>query len=261
MVTRRVARTAGVLLFAPPACLAVLVAAAMALAHGWLEMRAAAQLPAWSALTALLGVALALVVARAARRTVRVGALPTALGVVLPIAATVTATSALLAARGESRVGEKVPGVLLWLALLVAALWVAGALARRGRVRAAWLAGLLGALVAADAAVVLAVVTSIPAGAPVADGLPPDSVDRISAPLWLFTCWTDSSFGLPRPTGWERFLITDRVLVEPMFYLACTPYVLAYAIAAARPAAAAAGRPGSRLKGQEFQLSARPARS
>jgi len=91
--------------------------------------------------------------------------------------------------------------------------------------------------------VVLAVVTSIPAGAPVADGLPPDSVDRISAPLWLFTCWTDSSFGLPRPTGWERFLITDRVLVEPMFYLACTPYVLAYAIAAARPAAAAAPVP------------------
>ncbi|MFJ8205888.1 hypothetical protein [Micromonospora chalcea] len=46
-----------------------------------------------------------------------------------------------------------------------------------------------------------------------------------------------------RPTGWERFLITDRVLVEPMFYLACTPYVLAYAIAAARPAAAAAPVP------------------
>ncbi|WP_435589233.1 hypothetical protein [Micromonospora chalcea] len=114
---------------------------------------------------------------------------------------------------------------------------------RRVRVRAAWLAGLLGALVAADAAVVLAVVTSIPAGAPVADGLPPDSVDQISAPLWLFTCWTDSSFGLPRPTGWERFLITDRVFVEPMFYLACTPYVLAYAIAAARPAAAAAPVP------------------
>lgn len=64
-MTRRVARTAGVLLFAPPACLAVLVAAAaaMALAHGWLEMRAAAQTAGLSALTALLGVPLALVVA------------------------------------------------------------------------------------------------------------------------------------------------------------------------------------------------------
>ncbi|MEU4791634.1 hypothetical protein AB0F95_18195 [Micromonospora tulbaghiae] len=247
--SRRLGRTAGVLLLAPPACLAVLVlaGAVMVLTHGWLEMRvpwaAAAQLPTWSALTALLGVALALVVTRAARRTVRVGALPTALGVVLPIAGTVAATLALLAARGESRVWETVPGLLLWLALLVPALWAAGALAGRGRVRAAWLAGLLGALVAADAAVILAVVTSIPATAPVADGLPPDSVDRISAPLWLFTCWTDSSFGLPRPTEWERFLITDRVLVEPMFHLAGTPYALAYAIAAARPAPAAVPGP------------------
>ncbi|MFF0659323.1 hypothetical protein [Micromonospora tulbaghiae] len=248
-VSRRLGRTAGVLLLAPPACVAVLVlaGAVMGLTYGWLGMRvpwaAAAQLPTWSALTALLGVALALVVTRAARRTVRVGALPTALGVVLPIAVTVTATLALLAARGESRIGEPVPGLLLWLALLTPALWAAGVLARRGRVRAAWLAGLLGALVAADAAVVLAVVTSIPATAPVADGLPPDSVDRISAPLWLFTCWTDSSFGLPRPTEWERFLITDRVLVEPMFHLACTPYALAYAIAAARPAPAAVPGP------------------
>ncbi|MFJ5664834.1 hypothetical protein [Micromonospora sp. C32] len=197
----------------------------------------------WSGLTALLGVALALVVARAARRTVRVGALPTALGVVLPVAATVTATLALFAARGESRVWETVPGLLLWLGLLAAALWVAGALAHTGRVRLAWLAGLAGALVAADAAVVLAVVTSIPATAPVADGLPPDSVDRISAPFWLLTCWTDSSFGLPRPTEWEQFLITDRVLVEPMFYLACTPYAVAYAITAARPAPAAVPGP------------------
>ncbi|WFF06425.1 hypothetical protein O7622_25795 [Micromonospora sp. WMMD1076] len=179
--SRRSGRTAGVLLLAPPACVAVLVlaGAVMALTHGWLEMRvpwaAAAQLPTWSALTALFGTALALGVTRAARRTVRVGALPTALGVVLPIAATATATLALLAARGESRAWETVPGLLLWLALLTAALWAAGALARRGRVRLAWSAGLLGALVAADAAVVLAVVTSIPATAPVADGLPPDA--------------------------------------------------------------------------------------
>ncbi|MFD6637639.1 hypothetical protein ACFWDN_17685 [Micromonospora chalcea] len=249
MVTRRLGRTAGVLLLAPAFCLAVLVFAGLAtgLAHGWLEMRVpwatAAQLPTWSGLTALLGVALALVVARAARRTVRVGALPTALGVVLPVAATVTATLALLAARGESRVWESVPGLLLWLGLLAAALWAAGALARRGRFHLAWLVGLLGALVAADAAVVLAVVTSIPATAPVVDGLPPDSVDRISAPLWLFTCWTDSSFGLPRPTEWERFLITDRVLVEPMFHLACTPYAVAYAITTGRPAPAAVAGP------------------
>ncbi|GHJ14045.1 hypothetical protein TPA0908_20400 [Micromonospora sp. AKA38] len=91
------------------------------------------------------------------------------------------------------------------------------ALARRGRTRTAWLVGVLGALVAADAPVARTVVAAIPATAPAVADLPPDAVDRVSAPLWLFTCWTDSSFGLPRPTAWERFLITDRVVVEPMF--------------------------------------------
>ncbi|MGC4889329.1 hypothetical protein [Micromonospora sp. DT227] len=86
-------------------------------------------------------------------------------------------------------------------------------------------------------------VAAIPATAPAVADLPPDAVDRMSAPLWLFTCWTDSSFGLPRPTAWERFLITDRVVVEPMFYLACTPYAVAYAVAAARPPRASAPGP------------------
>ncbi|MFI5832725.1 hypothetical protein ACIA5A_03515 [Micromonospora sp. NPDC051300] len=240
----RLWRTAGVLLLAPPACVGVIVVAAvvMNLAYGWLSFgvvwATASQLPIWSLAAAGLGVLLALVVTRAARRTVRVGALPTALGVALPIAATLAVVLGWFAGRDESGVREMVPGLLLWLALLVPALWAAGALARRGRTRSAWLVGLLGALVAADAAVVLTVVSTIPATATSTE-LPPDSVDRISAPLWLFTCWTDWSFGLPRPTEWERFLITDQVLVEPMFYLACTPYALAYAIAVARPAQAA----------------------
>ncbi|MCZ7436193.1 hypothetical protein O7598_07310 [Micromonospora sp. WMMC241] len=244
-VPGRLWRTAGVLLLAPPACVAVIVVAAlvMNLAYGWLSFgvlwATAAQLPIWSVVAAGLGVLLAFVVTRAARRTVRVGALPTALGVVLPIAATIAVVLGWFASRAESGVAEMVPGLLLWLALLVPALWGAGALARRGRARAAWLVGLLGALVAADAAVVLTVVSTIPATASFTE-LPPDSVDRISAPMWLFTCLTDWSFGLPRPTEWERFLITDKVLVEPMFYVACTPYAVAYAIAVARPARAAA---------------------
>ncbi|MFG1674732.1 hypothetical protein [Micromonospora sp. NPDC049282] len=241
-VPGRLWRTAGVLLLAPPACIAVIVVAlVMNVAYGWLSfgvLRAtAARLPIWSMVAAGLGVLLALVVTRAARRTVRVGALPTALGVVLPIAATLAVVLGWFASRNESGLVETVPGLLLWLALLVPALWAAGALARRGRTWSAWLVGLLGALVAADAAVVLTVVSTIPATATFTDQ-PPDAVDRISAPLWLFTCLTDWSFGLPRPTRWERFLITDQVLLEPMFYLACTPYAVAYAIAAARPARA-----------------------
>lgn len=243
---RRLRHTARVLLLAPPACVAVVVLAAvvMNLAYAVLDVRltwaTAVQLPLWSGLTAGAGALLALLVTRAARRTVRTGPLPTALGVVLPIALTLTVVLAAFAGRGEQGLPGTVPGLLLWLALLVPALWGAGTLASRGRTRLAWAVGVLGALVAADAAVVLAVVSAIPAPpvGPVADGLPPDTVDRVSAPLWLLTCWTDSSLGLPRPTAWERFLITDRVLVEPVFYLACTPYAVAYAVAAARPAPA-----------------------
>ncbi|MEU9825744.1 hypothetical protein [Micromonospora chersina] len=245
---RRLRRTARVLLLAPPACVAAVVVAAvvMSLVYAVLGARVPvapeAQLPLWSGLTAGAGALLALLVTRAARRTVRTGPLATALGVVLPIGLTVTVVLAAFAGRDERGVPGAVPGLLLWLALLVPALWGAGILARRGRTRLAWAVGVLGALVAADAAVVLAVVSAIPAApvGPGVDGLSPDTVDRVSAPLWLFTCWTDSSFGLPRPTAWERFLITDRVLVEPAFYLACTPYAVAYAVAAARPAPATA---------------------
>ncbi|MFG1658615.1 hypothetical protein ACGFIY_19020 [Micromonospora chersina] len=248
---RRLRRTARVLLLAPPACVAAVVVAAVVMSLAYAVLGAlvpwatAAQPPLWSGLTAGAGALLALLVTRAARRTVRTGPLATALGVVLPIGLTVTVVLAALAGRGERGVPGTVPGLLLWLALLVPALWGAGILARRGRTRLAWAVGVLGALVAADAAVVLAVVSAIPAApaGPVADGLPAYTVDRVSAPLWLFTCWTDSSFGLPRPTAWERFLITDRVLVEPVFYLACTPYAVAYAVAAARPAPAAQPTP------------------
>ncbi|MEK8109891.1 hypothetical protein NKG94_46565 [Micromonospora sp. M12] len=64
--------------------------------------------------------------------------------------------------------------------------------------------------------------------------LSPDTVDGISAPLWLFVSWTEWNFGLPRPAHWEIITISDRLLVEPMLYLACTPYALAYTIRAAR---------------------------
>ncbi|WP_433312570.1 hypothetical protein [Micromonospora chersina] len=136
---RRLRRTAGVLLLAPPACVAVVVLAAvvMRLAFSALDIRVtwatAVQMPLWSGLTAGAGALLALLVTRAARRTLRTGPLATALGVVLPVALTVTAVLAALAGRGEQGLPGTVPGLLLWLALLVPALWGAGILARRGR--------------------------------------------------------------------------------------------------------------------------------
>ncbi|MEU5940395.1 hypothetical protein ABZ807_14640 [Micromonospora sp. NPDC047548] len=243
---RQLRRTATALLLAPPACVAIVIVAviAMTTVHFALEMRFAwaqhVQQPLWSALCAGLGVLLALLVARAARHGVRVGPLATAVGIVLPVAITVVVTEVLLSGDGE-QLARVLPGVLLWLAGLTLALWGAAVLAGRGRLRLAWTVGVLGAFAAADIAVIATVVAAIPPidpGQPLTD-LPPDGVDRISAPLWLLTCWTDWSFGFSRPTDWERFLITDLVLMEPNFYLACTPYALTWAIRTARAAPAA----------------------
>ena len=239
---RQLRRTVGALLFAPPVCVAIvaLAAALMGVTYQGLttavDWADAAQLPLWSVLTAGFAVLLAVRAGRSAGHGLRTGPLATALGVVLPLGLT-----ALLVAYGlgDADVARRSPGLLLWLAGLTLALLTATTLARRGRTHLAWTVGILGAFVAADVAVILTVVANIPTTdlGPVADGAAPDAVDPISAPLWLLTCWTDSSFGLPRPTGWERFLITDRVLVEPYFYLACTPYALAYAIRLVGPEA------------------------
>ncbi|MGC5289257.1 hypothetical protein [Micromonospora sp. DT231] len=239
----RARRTAAALLLSPIACVAIVAgsAVAMNLIYTWLTMRVSwstrAQLPLWSTLTVGFAVLLAVFAARWARHNALDGPLRIALGVVLPVGVAVTLVLYLTNADSLTR---SVPGLLLWLAGLTLALWAAASLAARDRLRAAWWVGVLGALVAADLAVILLVVDTIPGGTGVvtADGMPADTVDRISAPLWLLVCWTDWNFGLPRPTPWEIFLVTDQVLVEPMLYLACTPYALAYTIRAARSAPA-----------------------
>ncbi|WP_433311316.1 hypothetical protein ACQP0U_24665 [Micromonospora sp. CA-269861] len=238
LLHRRARRTVAALLLAPLACAAIVFASAvlMNVVLNWLLLRPQFQLPLWSLSTAGLAVLLAVYAARWARHTALGGPLRIALGVVLPIGAVMALAGYTLDTGGM--VGA-VPGLLLWLAGMTLVLWAAATLSVRGRVRAAWWLGVLGALVVADVAVILFVVGNIPGSGVVVEGTAGDSVDRISAPLWLFACWTDWNFGLPRPTRWEIFLITDEVLVEPLFYLACTPYALAYAIRAARSAPAA----------------------
>ncbi|MFI6234043.1 hypothetical protein ACIBD9_10865 [Micromonospora sp. NPDC050784] len=240
MMRRRARRTAAALLLAPLACAGIVVVSALAMSQVYtlLSMRVswstAAQLPLWSTLTVGLAVLLAKYTARSARHTALQGPLRIALGVVLPVG---VAALGLMSVLNGKVFGSFVPGLLLWLAGLTLALWAAAGLAARGRVGVAWAVGVVGALVAADLAVILFVVQTIPGpGTVPADAMTPDSVDRISAPLWLFVCWTDWNFGLPRPTSWEIFLITDQLLLEPMFYLACSPYALAYGIRAARSA-------------------------
>lgn len=236
----RARRTAAALLLSPFAAVGIVAVGALAMfpIYNWLMVRASwaerAQKPIWTTVVIVLGVGLAVLAARWARHTTLDGPLRITLGVVLPVG---VAVILFLSVTNPESLAGAVPGLLLWLAGLTLALWAAASLAARGRLRAAWWVGILGALVAADLAVILAVVDTYPGGVGVGPVIEArEQVDRISAPLWLFACWTDWNFGLPRPIQWEIFLITNRVLVEPMLYLACTPYALAYAIRAARSA-------------------------
>lgn len=236
----RVGPTAAALLLSPLACVGIVVVSAFVfipiermLAASWSER---AQRPLWAAFTVGLALLLAVFAARWARHTALDGPLRIALGVVLPVGA---AAVVFLYVLQPDELAATLPGLLLWLAGLTLALWAAASLAARGRLRAAWWVGVLGALAAADLAVILAVVDAISAGdraGPVIGPTPVDSIDRISAPLWLLAAWTDWNIGLPRPTiAWEIFgIISNRVPLEPMLYLACTPYALVYAIRAAR---------------------------
>ncbi|RAO05556.1 hypothetical protein [Micromonospora noduli] len=239
----RAGRTVAALLLSPIACVGIVALGVLALFSvdsllvraSWVER---AQRPIWAAFTIVLAVVLAVFAARWARHNALGGPLRIALGVVLPVGTAVILFVYVVNFRyvvNAEGLADAVPGLLLWLAGLTLALWAAASLAARGRVRAAWWVGVLGALVAADLAVILVIVDAYPAGfgaGPTIEAR--ERVDPISAPLWLFACWTDWNFGLPRPIEWEIFLITNRVLIEPMLYLACTPYALAYTIRAAR---------------------------
>ncbi|WCN80126.1 hypothetical protein [Micromonospora sp. LH3U1] len=246
MMHRRARRTAAALLLSPLACIGIVVGGAYALSpiQVWLTGVSGserAQKPIWTAFTVGLAVLLAVFAARWARHTALDGPLRIALGVVLPIGA---AAVVFLYVLYPDELAATVPGLLLWLAGLTLALWAAASLAARNRLRAAWWVGVLGALAAADLAVILAVVDAISAGSragPVVGPTPLHSVDWITAPLWLLAAWTDWNIGLPRPTiPWEIFgIITNHVLAEPMLYLACMPYALAYTIRAARSAPSA----------------------
>ncbi|NES13992.1 hypothetical protein G3554_13255 [Micromonospora sp. PPF5-17] len=238
----RARRTAATLLLAPLVCLAIPLAAGLlvnlvlsrfATAHWLID----AQPSGLALLTAGLAVLLARLAHRSAARGTRTGPVRTALGIVLPVGLTAVGAEYALNETTDDLV-RVAPALLVWLPGLTLVLHRVGVLAGRGRTRAAWWVGGLGAFVVADLAVALMVVANI-SGSPetVIDGVAQgDAIDRISAPLWLFTSLTDWSFGLPRPTPSEIFLISDLVELQPFLYLACTPYALTYAIGAARPA-------------------------
>lgn len=235
----RIGRTVAALLLAPLAGAGIVLVSLLATSVllfqllGTVDWSTTVHLPIVSTLTVVLAVVLARYAGRWARHTRLTGPLRTALGTVLPIGV----LTALLVVYTDVVGDDLVPALsaaAVWLALLTLALWGAATLAGRGRVRTAWCLGVLGALVAADLAVILHVVGAV--GPVDALGGTPhsDAIDLVSAPVWLFSCWTDSSFGLPRPTRGEVFGITDALELQPFLYLVYSPYVLAYAISAAR---------------------------
>ncbi|SCE99391.1 hypothetical protein [Micromonospora chokoriensis] len=237
---RRARRTAAALLLSPIACVGIVLGSAylpfqIPISNGAIRV----EKPIWTALTVGMATLLAVFVSRWARHNALDGPLRIALGVVLPIGA---AAVPLLYVIYPDDLPRAVPGLLLWLAGLTLALWAAASLAARHRPRAAWGVGVLGALAATDLAVIRAVVDTLPMGSgagPLSGALRPDDVGWLAAPLWLVAAWTGWSVGVPQHIPWEVFqLIGYQLRVEPLLYLACMPYALAYTIRAARAAPA-----------------------
>ncbi|MEU4775194.1 hypothetical protein [Micromonospora sp. NPDC023644] len=237
-IARRLLRTALPLLLAPSVCVGVVLVSlvTMSAVAEWLSRRFVwafdLQLPIATVLTLCGAVGLAALAQRLARGA-PAGGWRVPLGIVVPVALTVAAAGYAVLDDVDA-LARVAPGLTLWLAGLALVLRATTRLAGRGRVRLAWCVGVLGAIVVADLATIVAVLSQVPTGTgTVVDGVP-DGVDPTFAPLWLLACYTDSALGLPGPTEQEIFLITDAVLLEPLLYLAWAPYALAWAIRAAR---------------------------
>jgi hypothetical protein len=259
-MTRTALRTAALLLLAPLAGVATTLAGFIVmnvLVNGLFGgprfndplLGVDLQLPVATVFIAVFGVGLALLARRRARRSALTGPLLLAVALALPVG--IVAILGVALGSSASEVQRTAPELALWVAGMVLVLWLAARAAAEGDRRRAWWLGILGAIVVANAAFVLTVLSqTLPPGAVLSDGSPADGVNRAWAPLWLLTCFTGSTFGLPGPTDWEIFRITDDITVTPYLYLAVTPYLLAYAINAARRAQERPGRQPGRLRGR-----------
>lgn len=235
-MTRAAQRTAAFLLLAPLGGLAALLLglvgmSLLAQAPLPIDLQTHMQTPVATVLVAALGVGFALLARHRTRSGVLTGPLQLAVALALPVAVVVVLLTAL---DNPRKAAGAAPGLALWALGMVLVLWLAARAAARGQVRQAWWIGALGAIVVADLSIVLTVVTqTLPETVISADGGQTDGVARIWAPLWLFALYTGSTFGLPGPTDWEISQILD-ITLDAHLFLAVTPYLLAYAITAAR---------------------------
>ncbi|GLL08762.1 hypothetical protein [Dactylosporangium matsuzakiense] len=136
---------------------------------------------------------------------------------------------------GSDQYGRHTPAALLFFAGLAGTLAVAARLASRGRIGWAWMVGVVGVILFADAAVPVVMYGTIPsADTPWHWGY---------SPMWLLNSLTGSSLGLPYPSSEEIFTIQDEVPIDPTMYLTFGGFALGTMTGTRRPGPDSRGRP------------------
>jgi hypothetical protein len=160
----------------------------------------------------------------------------------LVLAVTVPGFAVVVAARyfigGTKHLARHLPGHAIFFLGLAVLLFVVHRLATAGHTRRAWWIGVLGATVVADIAVIPPVLNA---------QIPPfETVHAGYAPVWLFTALTDSAFGLPHPTGSEKFMIATTTELNPLLFIVYAALALGAVVSAATgslPLPRTAGQP------------------
>ncbi|GHJ49619.1 hypothetical protein Cs7R123_69610 [Catellatospora sp. TT07R-123] len=240
LMTRRFWVTAATVLLAPLLCVVLgavglLGANTVAGVLRLQELTGSSLDPFVAATIGGLALLLGLGATRLGARTALRGPVRLAVAAVLPCLLTAAFVIYLLGS--ANKLDRVVPELLWWGAGMVGVLGVAGRLAARGRTAAAWWVGVLGALLVADVAIAITVFAHTgPYEYLSVDGGPGgyDGVNRIWAPLWLFTMYSGGMHGLPGPGDWEVTQVADVVELTPYLYPLFGAYLLAYAIRAGR---------------------------
>jgi hypothetical protein len=236
-------RVARLVLVAPLIAMALLVASfvAMSLIVSLLEDVLPFAMDLQLPLATLFTLVSAVLLARLGRRWTTAGA-PTMLLLAVTVPGFTFGVLVHAVLNGTEKVMRHVPAYAVFFLGLGAVLVAVARFAGAGRGRAAWWTGILGATLIADIAVMLLVLN--------ANVSPEEAPHLASAPVWLFTAFTDSGFGLPSPTGMQIFVIGDLVELDPFLYLVFTSLALGAVIAGSRRAVSA-GREVAVLGGAE----------
>lgn len=154
-------------------------------------------------ITSAAAVMIGLISWRLGRRSALTGPIKTVLAVMIPLPLPPLLIGLDMPMGRDTNAEELLAGIAVWVpGLTLVLLWVAW-LTRSGRTGAAWAAGIAGAFVVFDLAVI-------------ARFLPPvDFLDYTYAPLWFPVSLFDSALGLGHPTPEDIFIVGDAVAGMP----------------------------------------------